>query len=360
MCVIIKREPKVIIPEEKIISACTVNPDGFGFSVVDRGRLETIKVHKSGGNDPDEIMRLLEQAEDHLVYLHLRFTTAGKTNEENCHPFQTFKGDNFEVQFMHNGTLSKFSKGKDDDHSDTWHFNEEILKPTIRAFYEVDGAGVLLNPVVKKILSEFSGTSVFTLYDNEGNTLLIETSACKNHEGWWSSNTYSFDRYHRTGYSTGYYQGNRSCGVPPVVTNRPTLAPASNHLTTTKTTTAAGASKNSLSFQEQKENECAKLGYAIMQTKKHNVSYAKHTPPTERLTFAELAQISSLKNVEVLTEGDLYDLVVELPIAATALLMDLIYELYTKEKAAELAKAKEKTIEQANNVTQLPDNRKAS
>ena len=168
MCVIIKREPKIIIPDEKLISACHVNSDGWGYSVVDRGKLETKKFHDPKGTKPEDVIKALKDAEDNLLFLHLRFTTAGKTNTDNCHPFEVFKGDNYEVQFMHNGTLNKFSKGTTDDYSDTYHFTQEILKPLVRAFYEVDGASVLANPTLKAILDEFQAASAFALYDNEG------------------------------------------------------------------------------------------------------------------------------------------------------------------------------------------------
>ena len=339
MCVIIKREPKILIPEDKIISACHVNPDGYGFSIVDRDRLETIKIHNAKGNDSTEILKRLEDAKDHLVYLHLRYTTAGKTNEENCHPFEVFKGDNFEVQFMHNGTLSKFAKGVTDNHSDTWHFNEEILKPMIRAFYEVDGAGVLLNPVVAKILAEFKGASAFMLYDNEGNTLAVENSACKQFDGWWASNEYSFNRSHRepvktscdtgsTRYESYYYGGYADYDHYDTY----------DYNTRSKTTSATTAVKETKPvatvLEKTTRDECKKVGYAIMQAKKQGILPRTLTPPSQRLTFLEMAELSDLKDIMTMTEGDIYDLVEELPLAATALVMDLIHALYEKDQAA--------------------------
>lgn len=341
MCVIIKREPNIVIPSEKIISACHVNPHGYGFSVLDRGKLETIKVQQPGGNEADQVLKLLEDAKDKDIYLHLRYTTAGKTNEANCHPFKAFAGDNFEVQFMHNGTLSKFSKGTDADHSDTWHFNEEFLKPLLLRFYEVDGAGVLTNPLLKQILDEFRGGSAFMLYDNEGNHLAVENTSCKQWEGWWSSNEYSFNRAHRdppkttSPYASGYnyddydsdrygYGNYRNRSSYSPTTRSTSVVPFEEKATTSppKETATDIATKG----------ECKQVGYAVMQAKKQGVLPRKLTPPDERATFQEMAYLDDLKDIMVMTESDIYDLVAEMPLAATALIMDLIHELYVKEE----------------------------
>lgn len=342
MCVIIKREPNIIIPEEKIISACHVNPDGYGFSVVDRGKIETIKVQQPGGNEATQVLKLLEDAKAHDIYLHLRYTTAGKTNEANCHPFTSFQADNFHVQFMHNGTLSKFSKGTDADHSDTWHFNEEFLKPLLLRFYEVDGAGVLLNPLFKQILEEFRGGSTFMFYDNEGNHLAVESSSCKQWEGWWSSNEYSFNCTHRepakpawSGYSSynddDYRYGSKSYGSRYVP-----AAPFDNSKETAKTTAVDLATKE----------ESKRVGYAVMQAKKNGVLPRTLTPPEQRATFQELAYLDDLRDIMVMTESDIYDLVSDMPLAATALIMDLIHELYVKDQAAKKETAKSATVTQ--------------
>lgn len=342
MCVIIHRLPKVIIPEDKIVSACLTNPDGFGISILNDDRLETVKIHESKGNNPKDIMKALEDAKDNEVYLHLRYTTAGKTNEDNCHPFQVFKGDNYEIQFMHNGTLGAFSKGKDHDYSDTWHFNEEILKPTIRAFYEVEGAGVLLSPVVKRILHEFKGGGVFVLYDNEGNRLTVENSACKQFDGWWASNEYSFNRNHRTPvtYSpqkSTYNIPFRGGGETTKTTSPSSSTPPANVNITKGDVSRLSEAKGQLLTLE--EEECQKAGFHVKEAKKHKVANSKLTEPKHRYTFADMAEIENLKDVMLLTEDEIYDLCNELPIAATALIMDLIYELYQKEEKAKKEEA---------------------
>jgi hypothetical protein len=366
MCVIIKREPKILIPEEKIISACHVNSDGWGISVVDRGKLTTQKFHDPKGTKPEDVIKALKDAEDNLLFLHLRYTTAGKTNTDNCHPFEVFKGDNFEVQFMHNGTLSKFSKGKSDDYSDTYHFTLEILKPLVRAFYEVDGASVLANPTLKAILDEFRASSAFALYDNEGNSLLVENTSCKQFEGWWASNEYSFNRTHRTAsnssafsnddgedyYSTAYGRAYSRSSYSPT---KPAIAS-----TTPKPGVTVVDSKGVATPAKpvSKAAQCKKIGYALMQAKRHNAPIRTLTPPTKRMTFTELSDIDSLRQILVMTEGDIYDICAELPLAATALIMDLIHELWEKDQKDKLAEAKANAAgEGTSAVTQTANTR---
>lgn len=337
MCVIIRREPGIIIPPTKIDSACHVNGDGYGFSVVDRGKMTTIKHHQDGGNNHEEILKHLEDAKDCEVFLHLRFTTAGETNEANCHPFEAFNGDNYQVMFMHNGTLHKFKKDKD-PYSDSYHFNERILKPLLRRFYEVDGAGVLDNPLLADILESFQGGSAFMLYDNEGNHLAIENSSCKQFEGWWASNEYSFNRTHREP-TTTYYRGADYGERDPFGYRRYTPTPPTDTTTTNLPTATTKVATNT-------NEQCKKTGFAIMQAKRLGAPNRELTPPTKRLTFVELADLTELRDVMVMTEGDIYDLVQELPLAGTALIMDLIHELYTKD-------AKEKLQQVTTNVTPI-------
>jgi len=91
MCVIIVRNPGIEIDPEKISSACEVNPHGFGVSIVDRGKLETIKYFNEKGNDAKELLTILDQEKDNLVFAHLRFSTKGAKNQDNCHPFRIFQ-----------------------------------------------------------------------------------------------------------------------------------------------------------------------------------------------------------------------------------------------------------------------------
>lgn len=336
MCVIIAREPQVLIPHDKLTSAAIVNPDGFGVSIIDRGKIDTFHMCEDKGNNARDIIKAFDDAKDHQVYMHLRYNTAGKTNIENCHPFQSFKGDGYEVQFMHNGTLSSFKKTSS-DYSDTYHFNEEIIKPTIKAFYELYGDGVLLDPTFKRILSEFKGgSSIFTLYDSNGKELILGEG--KKFEGWWASNDYSFNRAHREPAASSYepynsrkklYQGYYStwetddygdyCPAPdPLPKDSKPIA----------STATPALPKPTVS------DEAKKVGLAIKYLKATGNTNVQLTPPESRITFREYASLGSLTDVCVLSEDELHELVTQKPLAATALLMDLIHELWSRQRTS--------------------------
>lgn len=333
MCVIIAREPQVLIPHDKLSSAAIVNPDGFGFSIIDRGKIETIHMFETGGNKAADIIKAFDDAKDHQCYMHLRYNTAGKSNIENCHPFQSFKGDGYEVQFMHNGTLGSF-KQTASDYSDTYHFNEQIIKPTLKAFYELYGDGVLMDPTFKRILSEFKGGSVFTLYDSNGKELILGDG--KKYEGWWASNDYSFNRTHREtsssnyssygsqGYRSKYYNGYLNDDNDEYSDYCPAPDPLPKE-TTAKSTTPA-LPKPTVNDQAKK------VGLAIKYLKATGNKEVKLTPPENRITFRELASLGSLNDVCVLSEDELFELVEQKPLAATALLMDLIHELWSRNR----------------------------
>lgn len=361
MCVIIKRDPGIVIPEQKIISASHVNPDGWGLSVLDRGKLETRVVFNPNGNRPEEILKALEDAKDQQVYLHLRFSTAGTKSLANCHPFIVHEEGDFKIGFMHNGTISDFSS-KDKEKSDTLLFSEIILKPLLRAFKEVEGENVLDNDTVKIILEKYRGyNSVFTLYDSNGKDLLLENSSCKKFDGWWASNEYSFNRYHRSredDYEYGW-RGTNATGRSTPISCTVTSTKKDEEMGKTEggNGNAAAGSKANLTVVANTNNDKTSpgfdpnLGQALGKTRKllSTGAVLDRTPPTKRITFLDFAGIDSIQSVTCLDEEELYDLCNEMPLVATALIMDLIYELWDKNRKHAIQDAAA-TLTQASNV----------
>jgi Glutamine amidotransferases class-II len=207
MCVIIARNPGVEIDPAKIESACQVNPDGFGISVLDRGKLVTSKYLT---NNSKTITQMLEEAKDHKVFLHLRFRTHGEVNMENCHPFTSFEGDGKQILFMHNGTVSDYGEN-DPKYSDTYQFNERVIKPMIDRWVKLGNTpeSIFDDPMFIIIMQKYAGTtSKFVLYDESDNQIIFNKKGGKEFDGWWASNDYSFNRFHRAG--TGYYDSRSS------------------------------------------------------------------------------------------------------------------------------------------------------
>lgn len=395
MCVIIHRNPNIIIDPEKIESACKVNPDGYGLSIIDRGKMETVKKYDAKGNNASEVIRLMEEGKGYPLFLHLRFSTKGKKDEDNCHPFEVFSDGSYKVMLMHNGTLSSMG---DANRSDTREFAEDYLKPLVRAFYEIEGEGILVDKHFEKIIEHFrSAGSVFTLYDSNGESLKLGKGY--EHEGWWSSNEYSFNRSHReptppfrgasgtSGYNHnsggtqfalifnsyrdeyGWYErGIWITHIEKTASHRANRKKIENYLENNGNNKTANSNVVPLKKEEKAgekevkdekkqeedflENECAAIGQAINVAKKNGALPADHIAPAKRLTFCELADISNLEEINILNEEEILEMVERMPFAATLLIMDILYALYKNNTAERVRKAQEengfKQKDQAN------------
>jgi hypothetical protein len=97
-----------------------VNDDSWGFAAVVDGTLVT----RCGVGTFEEFREALEPYADKQAIIHFRWATHGKKDTGNCHPFMV--SDSLAV--IHNGIIS-IKCDLDKDRSDTWHFNELVLKP---------------------------------------------------------------------------------------------------------------------------------------------------------------------------------------------------------------------------------------
>ncbi|ASJ00800.1 class II glutamine amidotransferase [Thermococcus gorgonarius] len=91
--------------------------DGWGtvsFSLSERNRPK--RVHYYASIDPifedsdgiNELMTFIEGSQRTVTIIHSRYTSAGASNLFNTHPFH-FSGKDFELWFVHNGTMKKES-----------------------------------------------------------------------------------------------------------------------------------------------------------------------------------------------------------------------------------------------------------
>lgn len=348
MCVIIVKDPGVELPYDKLESACWVNSDGYGISVIDRGKIETKKVFDPKGNDPAAVAKLLEESKDLKTILHLRFRTAGEKAEEACHPFHilTKEQDDLDMLLMHNGTMRTFEK-KGSVEPDSYHFVQEIVRPLATRFgAAMTNEEIIEDPLFQRILSDYAGLSnKLVIYDNNGKVLIINKDQGKQYEGWWASNEYSFNRSHRgngfgpttsSGVWAEGYQGATSSPYRPATTgasntsgtgaSSPRVLPASG------SNTDAGKSSSVVCLPTKEGREVAGVIKANTVTPASSVIH----PPAKRETFVEITGLNNLSEAAVLEEDDIKDLVKELPDVATLLIMDLLYQLYlsTNKKAA--------------------------
>lgn len=217
MCLIIKRDPGFEIPFDKFKSAIHVNPDGYGLSFPDEnGKLVTIRNPERP--DAEALYRTInEDLIDRDLLIHLRYTTVGKTNLRNAHPFPILEKatDGIDIRMAHNGTLYDYKKLAGEDESDTRAFVKHYVRPLFKRMAKAMPPEQLLSdPFLKQLLEgQLTSSSVLTLIDGNGQSLVCnaEGNGGKQEDGWYYSNSYSFDRTHREPvvytpkfYNTGY------------------------------------------------------------------------------------------------------------------------------------------------------------
>lgn len=96
------------------------NDDSWGFAAVADGQIVTA----CGLGKFAEFREAFEPYADKQAIIHFRWATHGKKDTGNCHPFMV--ADDLAV--IHNGVI-EIKCNVNADRSDTWHFNELVLKP---------------------------------------------------------------------------------------------------------------------------------------------------------------------------------------------------------------------------------------
>lgn len=123
MCCIIHRERNTKeIKQEYLEMIMCINSDGWGCSHIENGNIITKK--SMDMNKAIKYIRILESKNIEFIF-HARYTTLGKTNLANCHPYNIHNG----VMF-HNGQIKGNYWSK--HFSDSWHFAISITKDLLR------------------------------------------------------------------------------------------------------------------------------------------------------------------------------------------------------------------------------------
>lgn len=374
MCVIIHRLPNIVIEPAKIEAACTVNADGFGLAIADRGKIELIRELDPKGNNPERVLKLLEEAKDLPILLHLRFKTVGTVNLENCHPFTvtTNDDDGLDMVMCHNGTMQQFNI-TGTDFSDSYMFNEMIVKPLIERSLlspDVDPKDVLDDEFVQLILEEFVPShSIVSLMDGNGKTLHIHEKQGFEHEGWWSSNNYSFNVQHRTksvttfpgnnynhtpGYASSMGGGTSTAGWPSwedidafedadqglageadanlINTGSSTTPESAVYRPTLPVHTPATYEDTDQQRSDSRKEEFTKITHTMSQLKGSPCpsNSMLRLATSDRPSFISITKLDSLKQVCRLEREDIAELVHYYPEASIVLIQDLLKELYLK------------------------------
>jgi hypothetical protein len=194
MCII------AAIPQGKQISKATLkrcwenNQHGGGFMYSDGKKIIIYKELTSFKRYYRAFIEAKEMYSKSAFVCHFRISTHGKVNEDNCHPFHVY--DN--LGFCHNGIIRNAPTSN--DYSDTYMFNETILKMLPKNF--------LSNLSIMALIKEYIGSGsklCFLSYDSK--LTFVNESAGQWDDGvWYSNGGYKEVKYYdRGGTRVGTY-----------------------------------------------------------------------------------------------------------------------------------------------------------
>jgi hypothetical protein len=168
-----------------------VNDDSWGFAVVVNGTLVT----RCGIGNFEEFREAFEPYSECQSIIHFRWATHGKKDTGNCHPFLVSES----LAMIHNGVIS-IECEVDKDRSDTWHFNELVLKP----LYARDADFYRRNEVVYTQQLAHKGSKFVFLRADGDFCIWNEGDGDWEDDGHWYSNDSHTGYYYRSaiGYST--------------------------------------------------------------------------------------------------------------------------------------------------------------
>ena len=130
---------------------------------------------------------------DKQAIIHFRWATHGKKNTDNCHPFMV--ADNLAV--IHNGIVS-IKCELNEAMSDTWHFNELVLKP----MHERDPEFYNRTDVIfSQELAHDSSKFVFLRADGDYCIWNADDGEWEKDGHWYSNKSYAESRWARYQYA---------------------------------------------------------------------------------------------------------------------------------------------------------------
>lgn len=140
MCIAIANLKNQALTDEEISNCWANNPDGGGLLYKEDGIL---KVYKNLDNLDKFLAKYKQVIQNSNVLVHFRVTTGGGVTIKNCHPFLVNKN----LGFIHNGVIYGYSN-KAADKSDTYSFNELLLKGLPKGFINNEGIQGLIGDAI--------------------------------------------------------------------------------------------------------------------------------------------------------------------------------------------------------------------
>jgi predicted glutamine amidotransferase len=178
MCIAILNTKGVTLKKELLKNCWENNTDGAGMLYTKDGQMQVFKEMKSFDTFYKEYSRVRKQLTKNNIVLHFRISTHGKVNETNCHPFLVSDA----LGFVHNGMIYDVPTSK--DYSDTYMFNEELLK-NLKDGFEY-------NETMLDMLETFigSGSKLLFLNSDDDFAIVNEKAGHWNLNCWFSNNSY--------------------------------------------------------------------------------------------------------------------------------------------------------------------------
>ena len=184
MCWLFHKPSGKRVPEEYCNRAQKINKDGYGLTWFKDGEVQVFKTM-----DYSEFLTKLKTLDDCNVVGHLRFTSMGKTNLENSHPFDCGNG----AYMAHNGTMSSMKTvactKTCEDNSDTRNL-AEVIK-----LCKWDKISDVL-PLIHQITGTYGNKLVFM--ESNGEVTIVNKQLGNEEDGIWYSNEYHVERTYPT------------------------------------------------------------------------------------------------------------------------------------------------------------------
>ncbi len=183
MCIIAAIPAGQNVTKETLKKCWENNPHGGGFMYNDGRKVITFKEMFSFKRYWKAFTEAKQNNANSSFVCHFRISTHGKINETNCHPFLVTKN----LGFAHNGII--YSAPISNDYSDTYMFNESVLKNLPHGF--------LNNPAIVNLIKGYIGTGNKLAFLNEQGHITIVNEK----QGVWDSGVwYSNHGYKQTSY----------------------------------------------------------------------------------------------------------------------------------------------------------------
>lgn len=186
MCLIILANDPKSLKYDDLETAYKRNSDGFGVMYINKSnKFIADKFTPKNFSELKNFFNIHKSNAKNKLAMHFRFTTEGKTNKKNCHPFISYKSNDRIISMMHNGPklpIPLINK----NYSDTWHFNEHYLKAVLRK-----NPNLILNSNYQSELDSHIENDKMLFLDSKSEKFIIINEDLGNYQGAnWFSNDY--------------------------------------------------------------------------------------------------------------------------------------------------------------------------